>query len=68
MTMTIAVYRIDRESGTRTPVREKYTVEAPDVPEGLPAPPPCACARCTEGPVRLCAGVREANRRSRGAP
>jgi hypothetical protein len=65
--MTIAVYRVNRETGARTQVREKHTVTPLEVPETTSALPPCTCPRCTDDTVRLYAKVREANRRSRGA-
>jgi hypothetical protein len=64
--MTIAVYRIDPETGARTQVREKHTVKPVDVPDVTSALPPCTCPRCTDDTLRLYAKVREVNRRSRG--
>ena len=50
MGMTIAVYRIDVESGKRTTVRDRYDVASAPVPATLSAAlPPCACTRCRKG-------------------
>ncbi|MFI1168307.1 hypothetical protein ACH4UM_33155 [Streptomyces sp. NPDC020801] len=66
MTMTIAVYRINPETGARTVVREKRTVKPLEVPEVSSALPPCSCPHCVGNAIRLHARVRETNRRSRG--
>lgn len=50
MGMTIAVYRIDSESGERTTVQDRYDVRPTTVPTPLSAAlPPCDCERCQKG-------------------
>ncbi|MEU5087523.1 hypothetical protein [Streptomyces sp. NPDC021356] len=66
MAMTIAVYRVNPETGERTQVREKHTVKPLEVPEATSVLPPCSCPRCVGYAIRLHAKVREANRRSQG--
>ncbi|MET9090750.1 hypothetical protein ABZX72_01530 [Streptomyces cyaneofuscatus] len=43
--LTINVYRVDTETGDRTPVRQYETTPA-EVPEKTHAFPPCTCPRC----------------------
>ncbi|MFI6248502.1 hypothetical protein [Streptomyces sp. NPDC051016] len=66
--MTIEVYKVNPETGTRTQVRRKHTVEPADVPDFFSGYPPCVCPRCTAlgSRSRMHALVTEANRRSRG--
>jgi hypothetical protein len=64
--MTIEVYKINPQTGARTPVRSKHTVKPADAPEVGQKYPPCSCPRCTSGADRLSAQVADANRRSRG--
>jgi hypothetical protein len=67
--MTIEVYRINPQTGTRTQVRKRHTVKPATVPDLSSGYPPCSCPRCkgkgSRG--RLHAQVSDANRRSRGA-
>jgi hypothetical protein len=49
MGMTIAVYRINPQTGERTVLRKRYSVR----PAALPAPtgiklPPCSCELCQQ--------------------
>lgn len=46
MTMTIAVYRINAETGARTDVQSTRTVQPAKVPEVSSGYPACACPRC----------------------
>ncbi|MFF3910130.1 hypothetical protein ACFYZJ_30085 [Streptomyces sp. NPDC001848] len=66
MSMTIAVYRINPETGARTPVRAKHTVKPVEVPDATSGLPPCTCPRCNGSAQELRAKVAEENRRSRG--
>ncbi|WP_078618289.1 MULTISPECIES: hypothetical protein [unclassified Streptomyces] len=68
MGMTIAVYRVNPETGERTQVREKRTVKPLAVIETSSKLPPCSCLRCVGNIVRLRARLTEVNRRSRGEP
>ena len=43
--LTINVYRVDTETGDRTPVRQYETTPA-EVRENSHAFPPCTCPRC----------------------
>lgn len=63
--MTIAVYRLNRETGVRTPVRERYSVKPLDAPEVGRSRLTCACPRCEGGVETLRAKLAEVNRRSR---
>jgi hypothetical protein len=67
--MTIAVYRINPQTGVRTQVRGRRTVEPATTPDLTSGYPPCACPRCTGkgGRGRLRSLVTEVNWRSRGA-
>jgi hypothetical protein len=65
--MTIAVYRIDPQTGARTVVRAEHTVKPSSVPDFSSQYPPCACPRHSDQRAnRLRALVAEVNRRSRG--
>jgi hypothetical protein len=64
--MTIAVYRINPETGERTQLREKHTVKPLAVIETDSRLPPCSCPRCVGGIIRLRATLTEVNRRSQG--
>ncbi|MFF7980128.1 hypothetical protein ACFZDK_13505 [Streptomyces sp. NPDC007901] len=66
--MTIEVYRVNPETGTRTQVCRKHTVEPAEVLDFSSGYPPCACPRCTAAGSRsrMHALVTEANRRSKG--
>ncbi|MFG2882170.1 hypothetical protein ACGFYV_07565 [Streptomyces sp. NPDC048297] len=66
--MTIEVYRINPETGARTQVRGKHTVEPSEAPDFSSRYPMCECPRCTApgSRSRMHALVTEANRRSRG--
>lgn len=64
--MTLAVYRIDPQTGARTPVRSTHTVQPASVPDLSSQYPPCACPRHKGSESRLRALLAEANRRSRG--
>ncbi|MFI5792321.1 hypothetical protein [Streptomyces sp. NPDC051677] len=64
--MTISVYRINPETGVRTPVREKHTVKPVQMAEVGQKYPPCACTRCESRPEILRTKLAEVNRRSRG--
>ncbi|MFI1162131.1 hypothetical protein ACH4UM_00625 [Streptomyces sp. NPDC020801] len=66
MTMTIAVYRINPETGARTVVREKRTVKPLEVPAATSALPPCSCPRCVGSSILLRTRLAEVNKRSRG--
>lgn len=44
--MTLAVYRLNRETGARACVRRKHTVQPARVPELSQKYPPCTCPRC----------------------
>ena len=66
MTMTIEVYRINPETGSRTPLRAKRTVKPANMPELGQKYPPCMCTRCVDSAVRLHTKLAEVNRRSRG--
>lgn len=66
MTMTMAVYRINPETGARTEVRKRHIVKPVEAPETTFALPPCSCPRCIGGAVRLRARLAEVNERSRG--
>lgn len=44
--MTIAVYRLNPETGARTCVRRKHTVRPARVPALGEKYPPCTCPRC----------------------
>lgn len=68
--MTIAVYRIDPQTGARTLVRAEHTVQPSSVPDLSSGYPPCGCPRhrgSDQRANRLRALLAEANRRSRGA-
>ncbi|GAA2258080.1 hypothetical protein GCM10010145_28030 [Streptomyces ruber] len=65
--MTIAVYRIDPVTGTRTQVREKHTVKPAEVPDATSVLPPCSCSRCVGSGITLRTKLAEVNARSRGA-
>ncbi|MCX4904596.1 hypothetical protein [Streptomyces sp. NBC_00878] len=67
--MTIAVYRIDPQTGARTLVRAEHTVTPSNVPDLSSGYPPCACPRhkgSDERANRLRALLADVNRRSRG--
>jgi len=67
--MTLAVYRIDPQTGTRTLVRAERTVTPSNVPDLSSGYPPCACPRhkgSDERANRLRALLADVNRRSRG--
>ncbi|MEW2119224.1 hypothetical protein AB0945_29355 [Streptomyces sp. NPDC005474] len=49
MTMTLAVYRLNRETGARTLVRAKHTVQPARIPELGQKCPPYICPRCRSG-------------------
>ncbi|MET8562025.1 hypothetical protein ABZV75_16070 [Streptomyces flaveolus] len=66
MSMTIAVYRINPETGARTQVREKHTVKPLEVPDATSALQPCSCPCCAGSGISLSAKLAEVNRRSRG--
>lgn len=53
MGMTIAVYRVNPETGERTQLREKHTVKPLAVIEASSKLPPCSCPRCVNNIVRL---------------
>ncbi|MFD3975651.1 hypothetical protein [Streptomyces cyaneofuscatus] len=48
MTMTIKVYEVDREGGTRV-IRPETEVAPLERPEYAPEYPACACLTCSEG-------------------
>ncbi|MBT2380682.1 hypothetical protein J7E90_26065 [Streptomyces sp. ISL-111] len=48
MTMTIKVYEVDREGGTRV-IRPEAEVAPLDRPEYAPEYPACKCPTCAEG-------------------
>lgn len=50
MGMTIAVYRVNADTGARTCVRRTRTVRPAKAPEVVHKYPPCACPRCTAAP------------------
>lgn len=64
--MTIEVYRINPETGVRTPVRAQHTVKPLQVPEDSTRYPACMCTSCEGRPEILRAKLAEVNRRSRG--
>lgn len=64
--MTIAVYRIDPQTGAQTLVRAQHTVKPASVPDLSSEYPPCACPRHRGSESRLRTLLAEANRRSRG--
>ena len=66
--MTLEVYRINPQTGARTEVRRKHTVEPADVPDLSSGYPPCSCPHCkAEGSRgRVQSRLAEVNRRSRG--
>ncbi|MEU3836154.1 hypothetical protein [Streptomyces microflavus] len=43
--LTITIYRVDGETGDRTPVKQYETTPA-EQPEASHALPPCTCPRC----------------------
>jgi hypothetical protein len=44
--MTIAVYRVNRETGERTDIRPRHTVRPLNAPEVSRRWPDCTCQRC----------------------
>ncbi|WP_338896411.1 hypothetical protein WBG99_12545 [Streptomyces sp. TG1A-60] len=67
--MTLAVYKINPQTGARTLVRAEHTVKPSSVPDLSSEYPPCACPRHKGSDQRankLRALLAEANRRSRG--
>ncbi|MGW0785738.1 hypothetical protein [Streptomyces sp. NPDC002913] len=43
--LTISVYRVNAQTGARTPLKQYETVPA-DGPPATDAYPPCTCSRC----------------------
>ncbi len=64
MGMTLAVYKINPETGARTQVRRRRTVRPAGQPDVSGRYPPCACPRCVDISVSLTAKVAEANKRT----
>lgn len=65
--MTLAVYRINPETGARIQVRTQRTVRTPNAPEFINRYSPCICPHCMRKSTNdwLHSLVAEANRRSR---